>query len=99
GRAAADGGRVTKFCAAAIRGRGARRHSGGHLQGRQLGLDPGAARLQERRQLERGAQRRLWLIDREAGPVGGDLEQDAARLEEIDRPEVLPVLLVRRLDV
>src|SRR5439155_16975054 len=29
-----------------------------------------------------------WLVGREPGADGGDLEQDAARLAEVDRPEV-----------
>jgi hypothetical protein len=35
------------------------------------------------------------LVDGEAGNVGGDLEQHAAGLAEIDRAEVVPVALFR----
>src|SRR6185295_4171618 len=50
-------------------------------------------RLEKRRQLEALAQVRKRLIDRKAGLVGGDLEQHPAGLAEIDRPEVLAILL------
>src|SRR5262245_43517467 len=60
-------------------------------QRRKRGLDLGAARLVPGRQLERGAERLLGLVDGEARAVGRDLEQDAARLAEIDRVEIVAV--------
>src|SRR5262245_66618482 len=40
------------------------------------------------------AERGGGLIDRKAGPVGGDLEQHSAGLTKIDRPEIVSILLV-----
>ena len=47
-----------------------------------------AARLQERRQRQRLAERVQRLVGGEAGAVGGDLEQDAVRLAEIEAAEI-----------
>ena len=43
------------------------------------------------RQLQRLAEMRGVLVAVEAGLVGGDLEQHAARRAEIDRPEIVAV--------
>ena len=60
----------------------------------QRGLDPVALRLQEGRQLERSPERLDRLIDREPRRIGRDLEKDVTPLAEIDRAEILPVLLL-----
>src|SRR5918999_1810376 len=56
---------------------------------RRLDLRP--AVLEERRDRELLAERLERLVDREAGRAGGDLEQHAARLAEVDRAEVVAV--------
>src|SRR5262245_48953369 len=61
-------------------------------------LDVLAARLQEGWQLQHAPQRLDRLVNREAGIVGGNLEQDAAGLAKIDRAEILPVNLRCRLE-
>src|SRR5687767_9066029 len=53
--------------------------------------DLGAMWLFPRRQPELATKIGDRLVDGEAGTHGGDLEQDAARLAEVDRLEVLPV--------
>src|SRR3954468_16133502 len=63
------------------------------VQWRELGLDRGAARLEEGRQHQRAAKLARRLVDRKAWLIGRDLEQDAVRLAEIDRAKVIPVLL------
>ncbi len=55
-------------------------------------------RLVLRRQLQRTAELGRGLVDREAGDIGRDLEQDMARLTEIDRAEIIPVALFRGAD-
>src|ERR687891_1619187 len=55
------------------------------------GLDLRPAVLEERRDRELLAERLERLVDREAGRAGGDLEQHAARLAEVDRAEVVAV--------
>ena len=55
----------------------------------------GAPAFEKFRQLELVAKRCRVLIDGKARTVGGDLEQDAARLAEIDGPEVIAILLFR----
>src|SRR3984893_8820158 len=69
----------------------------GLLQRRQRRLDFLAARFQETRQLEVTAERGYRLVDGETGVVGRDLEEDAAGLAEVDRAEVLTILLFGRL--
>src|SRR6266849_3606357 len=64
------------------------------LQGRQRALDLGAPFFVPRRQLERGAEARLGLVEREARILGRDLEQHAAGLAEIDRAEIAAVDLI-----
>src|ERR1700737_4850237 len=54
----------------------------------QPGLDLRAARFQKRRQRQFFAKRFHRLVGREAGPVGGDLEQDAVRLAEIKTSKI-----------
>src|SRR3712207_4713381 len=54
-------------------------------------LDGGPARLQERRQGEALAEGLEGLVGGEARPVGGDLEQDAVRLAEIEAAEIVAV--------
>ena len=56
-----------------------------------------AMRLEEARQLQMLAERLDRLVDGEAGDVGGDLEQHAAGLAEVDRAEVVAVLLLGRM--
>ena len=52
--------------------------------------------FEEGRQLQPSAERRHWLVDGEAGDIGGDLEQHPAGLAEIDRAEVVAVALLGR---
>ena len=54
----------------------------------QPGLDLRAARLQERRQRQFLAERLHRLVGRKARAVGGDLEQDAVGLAEIQAAEI-----------
>src|ERR1700704_6684527 len=54
----------------------------------QPGFDCGAARFQKRRQPQFLAERFHRLVGGEAGPVGGDLEQDAVRLAEIKAAKI-----------
>src|SRR5882762_7480062 len=56
-------------------------------QRRQRLLDRRALRVEPRRQHERLAQVRRVLVDGEARSVGGELEQHATRLPEVDRLE------------
>jgi len=65
--------------------------------GRTASISP-AARLQEGRQFERLAERRQRFVDGKARNIGRDLEQDMARLAEIDGAEVVAVLLLGRAD-
>src|SRR4029077_13774629 len=60
-------------------------------------LDPLAQVLERRRQDELLAEVRRILVRREAGPEGRDLEQDAARLAEVDRAEPEAVDDLRRM--
>ena len=55
-------------------------------------------RFQERRQRQFFAQRFHRLVGGETGPVGGDLEQDAVGLAEIQAAEIKPVDLARVAD-
>src|ERR1700687_383840 len=64
------------------------RRGGRDDDGRQVELQVLAPPFVLRRQLERRAERFGGLVDREAWLVGGDLEQDPARLAEINRSEV-----------
>src|SRR5690606_41780248 len=64
----------------------------------QDGLDPLPVLLVEGRQLEGGAERLEALVDGKARIVGGDLEDDAAGLPEIDGAEIVALLLFRRGD-
>ena len=57
----------------------------------QAGFDLGAVGLEEGRQRESLAEVRRVLVGGEAGAVGGDLEEDAARLAEVERLEVVAV--------
>src|SRR5205085_12314405 len=57
----------------------------------QPGLDGGAARFQKRRQRQLFAERLHRLVGGEAGAVGGDLEQDAVGVTEIQAAEIEPV--------
>ena len=57
----------------------------------QARLDLGAVRLEEGRQRQPLAEVLGVLVRREAGTVGGDLEEDAARLPEVERLEVVAV--------
>src|SRR6266567_6660224 len=59
----------------------------------QVELEVLAVALRLRRQLEAAAQGLRRLVDGEAGPVGGDLEEHAARLPEVDRNVEVDVLL------
>src|SRR3954465_9323855 len=68
------------------------------FQIRQNTLDLLALPFEEARQLEVTSQRRDRLVDGEAGDVGRDLEQHAAGLAEVERAEVVAVLLVGRAD-
>jgi hypothetical protein len=54
------------------------------LQRLQASLDFRPSRYQERRQHQAYAQLIERLVDRKAGTVGGNLEQDAVRLAEIE---------------
>src|SRR5258707_10215293 len=63
----------------------------------QRGFDFSAAGFEESWQLEFGSQVFHRFIDRKARLIGRDLEQNAARLAEIDGAEILPVLLFRVL--
>jgi hypothetical protein len=54
----------------------------------QSAFDVGARQLKPRRQLERRAETIGRLVDRKAGWVGRDLEQDAAGFTEIYRTEI-----------
>ena len=54
----------------------------------QAGLDRLAARFEERRQSELLAERRQRFVGGEARAVGGDLEQDAVGLAEIEAAEI-----------
>ena len=65
--------------------------------GRQDAFDVLAVRLQESRQLQVFAERIHGLINGEAGNIGGDLEQDAAGFTEVDRTEVVAILLLGRM--
>src|SRR5579884_1475545 len=76
--------RQSPVCASGRR-RGVGRRRG---QRAEAGLDLGAVRLEEGRQGERLAEVRGVLVGGEAGTVGGDLEEDAAGLAEVDRAEV-----------
>src|SRR3984893_491149 len=69
----------------------------GLLQRRQHRLDFLATRFQETRQLEVTAEGGYRLVDGETGVVGRDLEEDATGLAEVDRAEVLTILLFGRL--
>src|SRR6266550_6588563 len=65
----------------------------------QPGFDLRAARLEKRRQRQFLAERFQGLVGGEAGPVGGDLEQDAVGLAEIQASEIEPVDLAAVADV
>src|SRR5438128_2886937 len=67
----------------------AARRGGRYDDGRQVELEVFPPSLVLGRQLQRRAERIGRLVHGEAGLVGGDLEQDAARLAEVDRAEVL----------
>ncbi len=54
--------------------------------------------LEPRRKLQRLAERLQRLIDGESGVSGGDLQQVAVRVTEVDAVEILPVLDVRHVD-
>src|SRR5205823_10869443 len=58
---------------------------------RQPPLDRLALCLEPRGQLEPGAEALRLFVNGEAGLVGCDLEQDAARFAKIDRTEILPI--------
>lgn len=62
---------------------------------RQSAFDVGARQLKPRRQLERRAETIGHLVDRKAGWLGRDLEQDAAGFAEIYRTEI-PAIENRR---
>src|SRR4029077_11008984 len=64
------------------------RRGGRYDDGRQVELQVLAPPLVLRRQLQRSAERFGGLVYGEAWLVGGDLEEDPARLAEINRPEV-----------
>ena len=59
-------------------------------------LDRRAPALEEGRQRQPLAERLQRLVDGEAGAVGGDLEEDAVRLAEVERAEVVAVDLAAR---
>src|SRR5207253_11406132 len=61
---------------------------GRHNNRRQDLVQPVAPHLEPGRQAESGADLLGRLVDGEARTVGGDLEQDATRLAEIDRFEI-----------
>ncbi|KAI3480216.1 hypothetical protein L1887_57675 [Cichorium endivia] len=60
-------------------------------KGSEVRLNLVAERFIAARQLERFAQMRGILVAVETGLIGGDLEQDAARSAEIDRPEIIAI--------
>src|SRR3954465_11864149 len=60
----------------------------GTLERPQAGLNLLALSLQKGRQRQRFAQCLQRLIGREAGPIRGDLKQDAMRLPEVQAAEV-----------
>src|SRR5690606_7503243 len=62
-----------------------------HLKRLQVGGDVLAVRLQPCRQHQLLPQRLNGFVDGEAGTVGGDFEQDAAPLPEVDGREVFAV--------
>src|SRR3954451_377887 len=64
------------------------RARGGTLQRPQAGLNLLALSLQKGRQRQLFAKRLQRLIGREAGPIRGDLEQDAIRLPKVQAAEV-----------
>src|SRR5260370_17823036 len=72
---------VSVFCAP--------RRGGRYDDGRQVELQVLAPPFVLRRQLKRRAERLCRLVDGEAWLVRGNLKQDAARLAEIYRSEVL----------
>src|SRR5438132_13891622 len=59
-----------------------------HTEPGQAGREGLTLRFQPRRQPELRAKDVTGLINREAGIVGRDLEQHAAGLAEVDRPEI-----------
>src|SRR5438105_3995643 len=64
---------------------------GDELQRRQRCLDLGSFRFEERRQRQTLTQVIRFLVGGEAGAIGRDLEKHAARLAEVERPEVVAV--------
>src|SRR5216684_1201062 len=67
----------------------AARRGGRYDDGRQVELQVLAPPFVLGRQLQRRAERVGRLVDREPWLIGRDLEEDAARLAEINRAEVL----------
>src|ERR1700722_7386162 len=67
------------------------------FQWRQYPFDVLAVRLEEGRQLQVLAKRFDGFINGEAGNIRGDLEQDPAGFTEVDRTEVVAVLLLGRM--
>jgi hypothetical protein len=67
------------------------------IENRQHALDLLATRFEKLRQLQIPTKGLDRLVDRKSRKIGRDLEQNAARLAEVDRAEVLTVLLFRRV--
>src|SRR5882672_6147343 len=67
------------------------------LKNRQRALNLLATRLEKIRQLQVPTEGFERLVDREPGDVGRDLEQNTTRLAEIDRTEIVAILLFSRV--
>ena len=67
------------------------RNLGGFDFGQQL-ADARALRFQPRREFEARTQFGCRFVEKEAGRVGGDLEEDAGGRAEVDGLEILPIL-------
>src|SRR3989442_9945422 len=67
---------------------GSPRHNRGQAERRQHLLKLFSIRFQPGRQFQTGSQLLDWLIHREAGGIGRNLEQDASRFAKINRVEV-----------
>src|SRR3954464_11805673 len=70
----------------------------GLLELRQHALDLLAMRFEEGGQLQVSSELGNRLVDRKARNVGCDLEQHAAGFTEVDRAEVVTVLLLGRME-
>ena len=69
------------------------------LNGRQNAFDFLPVRLEPGRQLKGFAELFHWLVDGEAGRIGGQLKQNAARFTEVNGTEVAAIEYRRYVQV